>query len=131
MVLRVRAEAGACTGKFSIPEIPVLWAFPTEKGRLSGEQAGTYPYFGSFPEQGRGQKEEIRLNPLGVGHHHLYFSSSSTRKSWPGNPQRRNGVGSWHLLSLGDLFIRVPSGQGHNLILAGVGPGNGCDSQMN
>lgn len=77
MLLRVRAEAS--TGKLSIPEIPVL-GLSYRKGCLSGEQAGTYPYFGSFPEQGRGQKEGIGLNPLGV-EHHFFFLHPVPRKA--------------------------------------------------
>lgn len=83
---------------------------------MSEEWAASHSYFGSLPEQGRGHKEGIGLNPPGVGRQSFHFSSSSARESWPGNSQRRNGVASWHLLSLGDLFIRVPSGQGHHLI---------------
>lgn len=80
-----------------------------EKGWGPGQWAGSHPYFCSLPEQVRGHKEGMGINPPGVGHY-FYFSSSSARKSWPGTSQRRNGVAPWHLLSLGDLYKQVYKG---------------------
>lgn len=86
-------------------------AYPIEKEWVPGERAGSHPRFCSLPEQVRGHKKRIGINPPGVGHY-FYFSSSSARKNCTGNSQRRNGVASWHLLSFRDMFLRVPSGQG-------------------
>lgn len=62
MVLRVRAEAGASTGKFSIPEIPVL-GLSYRKGAPVRGTGWNIPLLWFLPRAGQGAKGRDKVEP--------------------------------------------------------------------
>lgn len=120
MLLRVRAEAGASTGKFSIPEIPVL-GLSYRKGAPVKGTGWNIPLLWFLPRARQGAKGRDTVEPSRGRTPSFLFFFLQEELAWQSPEKESSNI----LASpfLGRPFYKVPSGQGHNLILAGVGPG--------